>query len=294
MKAAEYLCTVLAAATLTLVGEMNAAERRNSLSTSAEFGISGSGGLSQGTVELGETESLFTRLRIMDTIPVNPSYSWRIGGEWERIGFGLPSGVPLPNTVQSLELKLGNSWRLNRRSLVQFDASPGIYSDFEDVGIGDFNIPISARYIFIQSTNVQWVVAAIGDPKNEIPVVGGVGLRWMFATDWTLDLILPRPQIRYAARENLTLHAGGGLKGGAYRVGENFGTRVGRPELNDEDMTYREIRVGGGFNWKVTPKISALFDGGWVIDRRFSFKDARLQLNGKGAPYFQLAVNANF
>lgn len=294
MKKFASLPFILAGTLLVCTLTTHASLRRSSISSTTEFGFSGKAGVSQGTVALGETDTLFTRLRLMQSVPVNQSYSWRIGAEWERIGFGIPVGAPLPNTVQSVELRLGNTWRLNRRSMLQFDISPGVYSDFEDLDFGDMNAPIAARYIFLQSTNVQWVIAAIADPKNEIPVVGGVGLRWRFAPQWTLDLIMPRPQLRFEVNTDLTLHAGGGLRGGAYRVAENFGTRVGRPELNDEDLTYREIRVGGGFNWKINNRFSTLMDAGWVIDRRFAFKDARLQLNGKGAPYFQLSVSAKF
>ncbi len=265
-----------------------------SASSTVELGYSGDGDIARGTVRLGKTQSTFTRIRHVQSFPVNRRYSWRLGGEWERIGFGVPTGAEIPNTVHSLQLHLGNSWFVGEKSLLQFEVDPGIYSDFEDVDSGDFNAPVSARYIHMQSTNLQWVLAAIHNPKSEIPIVGGIGLRWRFLPDWTLDLILPKPQVRYDFSSSLSFHVGGEFKGGAYRVAEDFGTRLGQPGLNDDDVTYREARVGGGFNWRFNPRYSAMVEGGWLIDRRFSFENARRQLNGDGAPYFQLALRARF
>ena len=270
------------------------AESKTTHSTTLEFGYSGSGDLTEGTLGLGETETHSTRLRHVMSRQIGRRLSWRFGGEWERLGFGVPAGAPMPNTVHGLNLHLGTSIFFSRKSFLQLEVDPGIYSDLEDVDFGDLNAPISARWIYLQNENLQWVVAAIGNPKSELPIVGGVGVRWKFAEDWTLDLILPNPQVRYQVNDRLSVHAGGGFRGGAYRVAEDFGTRIGRPQLNDDDVTYREARVGAGFVWQLNEKISAAVDGGWLIDRRFAYENARLQLNGDGAPFFQLALRARF
>lgn len=262
--------------------------------STVELGYSGGGDISRGTLGLGETDATFTRIRHVQSFPVTRKFSLRAGGEWERIGFGVPTRAEIPNTVHSVQLHLGSSWFIGKKSLLQLETDPGIYSDFADVDLGDFNSPVSARYIHMQSTNFQWVVAAIHNPKSEIPIVGGIGVRWRFLPDWTLDVILPKPQIRYDFSETLSFHAGGEFKGGAYRVAEDFGTRLGQPILNDDDVTYREARVGGGFTWKFNRKVSAQVEAGWLIDRRFSFENARRQLNGDGAPYFQFALRAEY
>ena len=284
---------VLAAALHPFIAGNGAAPVASTSST-AEFGYAGDSGLSQGSVRLGQVDTRFTRVRHVRSIPVNRRYSWRIGGEWERLGFGVPAAAPVPNTLQSVQLHLGNTWFINGKTFLQFAVNPGIYSDFEDVDFGDLNAPMSARLIYLQSTNVQWVAAFIGNLKSELPVVGGVGLRWRIAPEWTLDLILPRPQMRHELSDRLMIHLGGEMRGGAFRVAEGFGTRTGLPRLNDDDVTYREFRVGGGFRWKLRKKITAMVDGGWVIDRRFKFENSRLQLNGEGAPFFQFALNASY
>jgi hypothetical protein len=286
--------TFLAAAMCIAPGARGAIPNARGTSTTVETAYVGGGDISQGTVRLGEIDSMFTRIRHLQSLPVSRRFSWQVGGEWERIGFGVPAGSPLPNTLQSVQLHLGARFALRERLSLQVEVDPGIYSDFEDIDFGDLNAPISTRLMYVQNPNVQWVLALISNPKSELPFVGGVGLRWRFAPDWTLDLFLPKPQVRYDFSDMLSFHVGAEVKGGAYRLAENFGSRVGLPQLNDEDVTYREARVGGGFRWKLNESVSAIVEGGWLIDRRFKFEDSRLQLNGDGAPYLQFAIKARF
>jgi hypothetical protein len=295
MNVSDYIrFAVIASAAFLELGAFAAAPITARSSSTVELGYVGSGDISRGTVRLGEIDTMSTRVRHVESFPVNRRFSWRVGGEWERLGFGVPVGSPIPNTLQSLNLHLGGSMAFSEKIAMQFEVDPGIYSDFEDIDFGDLNAPISTRLFYVQNPNVQWVMALISNPKSELPFVGGVGLRWRFAPDWTIDLILPRPQVRYEFSDMLSFHAGGEFRGGAYRVAENFGTRTGRPELDDDDVTYREVRVGAGFRWKFNKSVSAVVDGGWVIDRRFTYENARLQLNGDGAPFLQFAIRARF
>lgn len=291
MKSRLMIAVALTAAVLAING--SAAERRTTSST-IEFAHVGDGSIRQGNLQLGDMNTTFTRLRHVRSFPASEKYSWRIGAEWERIGFGLPGAAPLPNTLHSVHLHLGNTWWIGDKTALQFEVDPGLYSDFEDIDFGDLNYPVSARMVYAQNQRLQWVFALISNPKSELAFVGGIGARWRFADDWMLDFILPKPQVRWNFSEKLSLFAGGEFKGGAYRVAEDFGTQRGVARLNDSDITYREARVGGGFKWQFNQKIHALVDGGWLIDRRFSYEDKNLQLNGDGAPYFQISLRARY
>lgn len=262
--------------------------------STSEFSYVANSDIKLGSVNLGEIDTTHSRLRYGASFQTSDSYSWRIGMEWERHSFGLPNGSMLPNTLNSIALNLGDSWKVNDKWMLQFEADPGIYSDLEDVGIEDFNAPLSFRALYFHRPNLIWTLAVIGNIKSEFPIVGGVGVRWLPTDRVTVDILLPRPQISYKLNDKSRIFAGGEFKGGGYRVAENFGTRVGRPDLNDQDLTYREVRVGAGIDWKITPKISAIVEGGWVIDRRFAFQDRDLQFNGDGAGFFQIAIKGSY
>src|SRR5207248_6804431 len=52
----------------------------------------------------------------------------RLGAEWERFSFGFPSGAPLPDTLQSINLVLGLDTQFSDSILVRFEGRPGIYN----------------------------------------------------------------------------------------------------------------------------------------------------------------------
>lgn len=260
----------------------------------AEISYAADAPISQGTLGLGDIDTLHNRVRYMGKFRVNDDYSWRAGLAWERFSFGTPAGAPLPNTLQTVAVGLGNTWHVADRWILQFEAEPGIYSDFEDISIEDFNAPIVARAIYSPNRNLQWVFALVGNFRSEFPVVGGVGVRWKFADRWTLSLAIPKPVIEYQPTDALMLFAGAEFNGNTFRVAEDFGSRRGRPALNDEDVSYRDVRVGAGVQYTFSKKLIGIVEGGWMIDRRFVFDDQDLQLNGDGAAFFKIAIVGSY
>ena len=267
---------------------------RYSQRSTAEFSYVANSDIKSGTVNLGEIDTTHFRLGYGVSKTVSEKYSWRVGVEYERHSFGVPGGAFLPNTLQALSFNLGNTWRVGEKWALQFEGDPGLYSDFEDIDWEDLNTPLSFRALYFHRPNLIWTLAVIGNIKSEFPIVGGIGARWLPTDRLTVDVILPRPQVAYRVNDALTIFAGGEFKGGGYRVAEDFGARVGRADLNDQDVFYREARAGGGFRWKVFKKVVAVAEGGWVIDRRFTYVDRDLQLNGDGAGYFQIAVKGSY
>lgn len=248
----------------------------------------------QGDRELGDLNTLHNRLGYLGTVVSEGTQDLLVGVDWQRFSFGLPEGSPLPNTLQSAALKVGTNWRFAESWAMRLEADPGFYSDFRDISWDDFNAPFAFRVSYQSSPSLLWVVGLSVDLRSDLPVVGGLGVRWNFAEQWTLNLIMPRPRIEYAATENLTLFAGGELKSGAYRVADDFGRAVGMPDLDNQVVDYRELRVGAGARYRFCPHFSAVLEGGWLIDRRFEYDDADLLLNGDGAPYLLLSVGGRF
>jgi hypothetical protein len=64
--------------------------------------------------------------------------------------------------------------------------------------------------------------------------------------------------------------------------------------LNDQTITFREIRMGAGLNRLWTQKLTVGIEAGWVVDRRFVYDKANLQLNGDGAPYVGITLSGRF
>ena len=220
---------------------------------------------------------------------------YRFGLEWQRYSFGLPRLARLPNTLQSINAVIGADLQLFQSWLVRAEAQPGVYSDFHDVGSGDFNVPFLIGGSYIASADLQWVLGVSVDVNREWPVIPAVGVRWGFHDHWVLNLVLPSPRLEFAYSKTLTLFAGGDFKGATYRVDENFGTSHGKPALNDAIVEYDEVRVGGGAVWKASHDLTLEAEGGYMPFREFNFHRAETRFRTEnGAPYGQLSLHGKF
>ena len=167
----------------------------------------------------------------------------------------------------SFALPMGVNWRMAPRWSLLAEVSPGLYTDFRDIGASDFNAPILAGVSYAVNDDLFVLLQVSADLRRDIPVVGGPGIRWRFKPEWTLSLLLPRPRIEFRPSREWMFYAGGELAGGAYRLAEDHGTRRGDFRLDDVSMTYREIRAGLGAMWDIGKGWRAEAAGGWEIGR---------------------------
>ena len=247
-----------------------------------------------GSRELGYLDATRTRLEYKGIFDPAAALNWGVGVAYTRWDFGRDSGNPLPANLQSVALPLTVSWRFSEGWQAFGEVSPGLYSDFEKISGEDFNAPFIGGVGYAVNPDLQVFFSVSVDPRRDIPVVGGPGVRWHFAEHWTLSLLLPRPQIQYRPSENWTFHVGAEMLGGAYHLNPNFGRDRGLAAMDDQMVTYREIRTGVGARWGGPKGFYASLEGGWMIDRRFVLDDVRLQFNGDGAAYGQLAVGYRY
>lgn len=259
-----------------------------------EFSYVSEGRLRRGTQSLGDMDTLQYGFNYVRVNPINESWDWQAGVNWRRFDFGGSETAEAPNSLQSLSLQLGTRKQFAENWSWQFGIAPGLYSDFEDISADDINAPAVLFFTYKQRPTLSWVFGLRGDFYSDVPVLPAAGMRWRFAEDWTLDLILPRPRIEYAPTEQVTIFAGGELKGGGFRIAEDYGRAHGRPELNNDKVSYREIRVGGGLRYAMARWLAATLEGGWAVDRRFDFDDGDLLLNGDGAPYVQISISGSY
>lgn len=219
----------------------------------------------------------------------------RIGGEWDRYSFGLPSSAVLPNTLQSFSLIAGIDLQLFDSWLVRIEAQPGFYSASNDITARSFNIPFVIGGSYLVNPDLQWVVGASVDVNRSFPVFPAIGLRWKFSEKWTLNAILPRPRLEYEWSNALTLYAGGDLRGGTYRADTQFGGSHGIGKLDNAIVEYEEIRAGAGAKWKISNAWTAEIETGYMPYRQFDFHRADSHFtNTSGAAYGQFVMSGRF
>lgn len=247
-----------------------------------------------GQAQLGEIDSVQTRVGYKGTFNPDDDVSWTLGLSYGRWDFGRDPGMTLPASLHAVTLPFGASWKINQQWRVFGELSPGLYTDFEELRSEDFNAPFLGGVSYSVSADLQFFFVIGIDGRRDVPVIGGPGVRWRFAEQWTLMLTLPKPQIQYRPSEKWLFHIGGELTGGAYHVNRTFGTDRGVPALDNQIVSYREIRAGTGVRWGDANGFNIGAEAGWMIDRRFIFDDVKLQYNGDGAFYGQLSLNFRY
>ncbi len=263
-------------------------------SFSARFGYSAPADISRGTANLGEMDAVEVGLRYTARIRVSDTYAYNVGVDYERWGFSKAPGLAVPNTLQGVSLVLGNRWKFADKWTLALSARPGLYSDFDDISGDDFSVPVTVFFSYDLNPRWQFLFGVNFQSGRDIPVLPAIGAVWKPTEQWTISITLPRPNVTYAFDDKLAIFAGGELTGGAYTVGDKFGTRLGDPTLDGELLTYREIRAGAGVRYDVSKKLRLEMEGGWVIDRRFIYHDRDLQFNGDGAPYVRIGLSGSY
>ena len=250
--------------------------------------------LSRGTVHYGSVESTSSHVVVGAAVRATDDFTFRVAGEYRRNDFSVPTGGPIPKMLGNAGLQLtGNLALVNDLSL-WVNARPGVYGDFRDTSWDSLNVPFNVVLAWQENPDLLWLLGIYVDLRADIPVLGGPGVRWHFADNWTLNLVMPRPRLELRAGDDLLLYAGGELREVAYRVARDFGTKAGLPALDHQMLDYRELRVGGGLNYSFNRHFNLGLEGGYSIERRWNYYNANTQLTDRGAGYVSASVSGKF
>jgi len=220
----------------------------------------------------------------------------RLGVQTERYSFSYGNLAPIPDDLHSTNLVIGLDTEFSDSFLIRLEAQPGFYgTDFDDFGRDTFNVPVILGGTYIYSSNLQFVFGVGVDAWRQIPVLPGGGVRWKFASQWTLNAVVPTPRLEYEPNSNLLIFAGADIRQTSYRVEKNFGTLRGDSSLNHASIVYEEIRVGGGLEWKLSTAVKLALEGGFVPHRNFDFHRTQVRYHQDGAvPYARIGFNVAF
>lgn len=303
------LCLILTAANAFAVqvetystSSKNVALVESQSSFSFEFEVEGTY-VGSGDVERGERGNLVIRdfdetqgrIRFVLT-PMTKIGILRLGVQTERYSFGFGGAAAIPDNLHSTNLIIGLDTELSDSFLIRVEAQPGFYgTDFDDFGQDTFNVPFLIGGTYIFNSGFQ-VVFGIGvDALRSYVVLPGGGIRWKFAPQWTLNAVVPTPRLEYELNSNFLLYSGADIRATSYRVEKNFGTLRGNTALNHASITYEEVRVGAGFDWKLTSAIKLSVEGGVIPYRNFDFHRTQVRYHQDGmAPYGMVALHAAF
>jgi opacity protein-like surface antigen len=260
----------------------------------AEFAYLGSSDVARGYRELNDFDEIYSLVRFVYTPRIRIGIL-RLGGAYERFGFDFPAGAQVPDTLQAVSAVIGLDTQLSDSILLRFEASPGLYGTGDQLDGDTFNVPFLLGGTYIFSPDIQYVFGVSVDIDRKYPVIPGGGVRWHFASQWTLNAVLPTPRLEYEVNNNLMIFAGANLKGATFRTSDRFGDGSGDTRLNHAVLTYTEVRTGLGLKWKLSPEVSLSLEGGYMPYREFDYSRTEVRYHHEGgAPYGAISLNAAF
>jgi opacity protein-like surface antigen len=267
---------------------------------SAEFTIEqaylGGSDVERGNRQVNDFDEYYSNLLFVYTPRIKFGIL-RLGAQWERYSFGFPhGGQQLPNTLQAVNSIVGLDTKFSDSILVRLEAQPGFYETTFDHLEGDsFNVPFVIGGTYIYTPELQFVLGVGVNLQSRLPVIPGGGIRWKFASDWVLNAVLPTPRLEYQLNHSLTLFAGADIKANTFRVDDHFGDSHGDTSLNSAWLSYEEVRLGAGAEWKMNSSISLSLEGGYVPWRQFDFHRTEVRYHYEsGAPYAAVILHGEF
>jgi len=250
--------------------------------------------LRQVGADLGELDTAIFQATYIESVKQSERFRWLLGGQWQRVQASVPSGVPLPDTLQSAAAVIGFDWFFHDRWRARLEVFPGVYSDFQDISGDDFNAPFYFEVSYALGPNLLVGGQLNVNVRREAPVLGAVGVRWKFAEDWLLSLWFPRPRIEYFPAEGVTLFAAANIVAGAFVVADDLGRDHSRPDLDGQAVDFRQVQIGGGLRYTIREKLAIELSGGWTLDQRYDYYDRGLEFESSGAPYAQIGFGLMF
>jgi hypothetical protein len=221
----------------------------------------------------------------------------RLGAAYERYSLGFDgAGWPLPNTMQAANLVIGLDTQFSDSILFRIEAQPGFYgAGMDELDWDAANVPFVIGGTYIFSPDLQLILGIGVDVNRKYPVAPGGGIRWRLSSQWVLNAVIPAPRLEFEVNPQLTLHAGAVIKNQTFRMSDDLGTVGGQPELDHAILTYSEVRVGGGFDWKIGSAITLSAEGGYLAWREFDFHRTDIRYHYEsGAPYGTIALHGAF
>lgn len=177
-----------------------------------------------------------------------------------------PNTSPLPPRLYDLAMGFQNRGSFSDRFSYDLYSGIGLFTDFEGSArdgvrfpahaVGMLHVNSSADIVF----GIDWLDR---DQVSLLPVFG-VSLHDLAFRGLRLDLVFPRPRIEYAFSDTHRVYLAGSTGGGKWDI--DF------PDGSDQVMSYRDYRLGMGFERADEDGGTTALEFGWVFSRSLEFR----------------------
>lgn len=244
-------------------------------------------------VRSGDSDAYNVNVDVGTRIALSDPWFLNLGLVSDNLFLGQVTGVPIPDTINTLRFNLGIGYRLNDQWTFTGMASPSLYR-FDNVNGDDIGASGGVVATFQQNPSLTWSLGIIGSPDSDIPVLPLVGVRWLINDRYTLEVGMPRTRFTYNFKPDWNFYGGLDLNGTVFRSEKDLGTKIGHSQYNSALATYRDVRLGVGTGYTFWKGIHAEVETGCSVYREINYQDIDQTVEFKPAPYVRVGISTRF
>ncbi len=217
---------------------------------------------------------------------------FRAGLAYERFEFG-ETFAPVPDHLQSLAGVIGIDYMHGDDVGAFLQFRPGFYTE-NDFDSASFDVPTTLGRIFVLREDQLYLFVGLRAAllSGRYPVIPLAGLVYRPNSQWSFEIIVPEPRIIYSPTKSFSVFVGGELVGGSFRT-DHDGNITPR-KLDGAQIDYTDYRAGAGIIFSPCKAVSIDIAGGYSIQRSIDYERAGEEFKTDPAPYFRIALKAEF
>ncbi len=174
------------------------------------------------------------------------------------------AGLQLPDQLVAFALDAGLTWRYINGLALQVRVAPGVYTDFEEVTISNWNMPISVAGIMSFNSDVSAIAGAqvrFGFEREIMPIVGVV---WA-AADWVrIEATLPEASAICYFSDVWSANLSWVWDSMTYKIRE-------KGDYDRDKITLESYRTSMGVSYAISDALKLTGDLGIVTGRKVQF-----------------------
>lgn len=180
-----------------------------------------------------------------------------------------PVRTDLPAQLYGHWIELQWHKQLSQRWAMQLAVAPGLYTDHHSTGSDSVRITGRALAFWGMSQRTQIVFGVVYLDREDVAALPAAGVIHQPNENLRYEILFPRPRVLYNVRRRSD-----GSEGWVYLAGEFGGGSwsVERIGGANDVVTYSDLRLIGGYEWKPADGAAWHVEGGWVFARSLEYE----------------------
>ncbi len=175
--------------------------------------------------------------------------------------------LQLPDQLIALSAEVAWTWRYVNGTALQVGATPGIYSDMEELNFRSFAVPLSVAGVMTLMPELSAIGGLHVRPGFERLLMPIAGVVWQ-PCDWLrVEATVPEARVLYHWDSQWSVHAGWAWESTTYSIRE-------KGDYNRKKLSFESYRTAVGATYAFSDALRVTGEVGRLTERNVEFKTA--------------------